>query len=124
VREQNPTRVQNPTTHAHEMKQDNTKQLTYLLATNEFRGLEDIEKAVKLVEEHEANKSLAAKVCHVDRSALRRALQAKKERRPWGVPGRSRNLTLAEEERLESLVDNEIKRKQPPSYKAFQDMVC
>jgi hypothetical protein len=95
-----------------------------LLSTSEFRELEDIEKAIKLHNEHQVSIRDAAATCGVKKSALERALKAVKEGRPWGVHGRPRLLSLVEEERLAFLVEEADEKQEPMTFRRFQEVVC
>ena len=55
----------------------------HLLTSLEFQGLRDIEKAVKLVRDHKAKKSVAIYLCKVSKSSLTTALNRNgNERKP------------------------------------------
>jgi hypothetical protein len=95
---------------------DDEKHFLNLLATQEFRILEKVEKAVKLVVEYGANKSLAARLCGAERFAVRRALIAVEEGREVGVIERPTLLTLKEEEQVVSVVTKNIEEKTPLKY--------
>ena len=68
------------------------REATCLRATAAYRGLEDVEKAVKMCNEEGISERVAAKACNVSRGAVERAKKAKKEGRDWGLTGRPRLL--------------------------------
>lgn len=108
---------------SHGTKEEKKGKLAYLLATQEFRGLEDIEKAVLLFTKHEASLRVASDLCGVTKGALERAVKAAKDGRDWGVVGRPRHLTLEEETRLAGLVAEADAKQDPLTFNRFQDMV-
>lgn len=104
------------------MQHDNN--IIYLLGTSEFRDLEPIEKALKLIKEHYVSQRQAAIACNVDRSAIQRALKAVKADRPIGVPGRPRALNPNEEKQLVQELDEADLKRKSMTFKQFQDKVC
>lgn len=59
-------------------KYNKFKQL--LLTSSEFHGLKDVDKAVKLVREHQARQSVAIYLCKVKKSTLRTTLKSIEKR--------------------------------------------
>jgi transposase len=94
-----------------------------LINTIEFRGLNSLKKAVKLVQEHEISQRQAATVCKVKRRAVQRALKASKEGRDIGVPGRPKLFTREEEEELIEIVDKAELEQKPLTFKQLQEKV-
>lgn len=91
------------------------------LAENDFRLLDPLEQAVRLVEEKICGQRQAVRVCKVKRTALQRALQASKEGRPVGVPGCSKSLTFKKEEQLVKEIDDADLRRKPLTFNQFQE---
>ncbi len=94
-----------------------------ILATSEYRRLDDLDRAVKLVEDGHMTQRKAAKACNVKRGALRRGLKTKKRGGVVGVSGRPRLMNPAEEEKLVSLLEDADNKKTPVKLSCFQDMV-
>lgn len=106
------------------MNNDNVKKAQRIARTVEYRGKNQMEKAIKLVNEEDIPVQIAAKATGVDRFALSRALKSKEEGREVGSVGRPRVLTQEEEDKLVSIVKEKIKNKTPLTYKQFKTMVC
>lgn len=95
-----------------------------LFATSEYRGLDELERAVKLVEDKHTSASEAARICGVSRAAVRRGIEAHKKGRDIGLTGRPRLLSPAEEKQLVNVLEEADQKKQPIKFEQFQDVVC
>jgi hypothetical protein len=104
--------------------EDHLQYLRRISRTSEFRGLEDIEKGVKLVREYGVRPTDAARAMQMDRSRIRRAVKAVDEGRKIGANGKPAILTPNEEAQLASIVKENIKKKTPLKYKEFKEAVC
>lgn len=106
------------------MKEEEQKKLKSISLGAEYRGLTNVEKAVKLVQEHSAKPTTAANAMGVEKNKLKRALKAVEEGRNMGVRGRPTLLQPEEEEVLVSIVKGKINQKTPPKFSEFTADVC
>lgn len=94
-----------------------------LLCTVDFRNLTPLEKAVKLVQNHEISQRCAGRVCKRGRRAIQCALKSSKKGDPIGVRGRHKIFNREEEEVLIAAVDEAELNQAPLSFKQLQDKV-
>jgi transposase len=91
--------------------------------TSEYRGLSQLEKGLKLIDEEGASLREAAEAVGITLSSLFRAKKARAENRDVGVPGRPRILNTKEEATLvQAIVDADIAGK-PLTYKRLREVV-
>jgi hypothetical protein len=99
------------------------QQLERILRRKEYRDLKPVEQGARLVVELKVGWSLAEEVTGASQRAIRRAIQAKEEGREVGQIGRPRSLTTEEEVELSKRVLQAIDKRDPLTYKEFQQQV-
>jgi len=95
-----------------------------LLSTSSYRELNQLERAMKLVEDDECSYRVAAKVCSVKKNQIESGIKAKRKGRAVGKVGRPHALTPAQEESVAKKLQEKIDKGLNPTFKEFTDMVC
>ena len=91
------------------------KEAKHLVLQSEFRVLTPHQRAVKLVDDHGATLRTAAQACHLSKSAVGRALSARKGNRTPGVDGRPNLLNKGELEELFEAIEEGWRQGTPCS---------
>lgn len=99
-------------------------EINHLLATNDFRQLDDVLKRVKLVLEYQASTRLVAKTLDLSRGQLRRAVKSWVTKGETGRNGRPPLLNAESSKSLAEWVEKSADRCTPVKFKAFQAKVC
>jgi transposase len=100
------------------------RKINRLLATNDFKSLSKIEKAVKLITQHDVSQRTVAKHLHLGRKQIRLAYKAHQEGREIAKKGRPALLNKKNTNDLLNWVGSKADQATPVNYKQFQDKVC
>ncbi len=93
-----------------------------IFGTNEYRGLNSVERAILLHEKEGISLPKAAEICSIHLSQLRRALRAKREGREIGVNGRPQHFNDVEEAKIVSYIRENIPQEKR-RYDVMQETV-
>ena len=94
-----------------------------ILTTSPYRNLNPVQQAVKLYSEEDLSQRQASSLAGVDRSALRRALEAKTQGRPIGRSGRPPVFDESEKENFLSWFQSRVDAGEKPDMNDAQQKV-
>ena len=103
---------------------ENERSASALRLTAAYRGLNNLQQALKMNEEEKVSTCVAAKVCKVTVGTLQHAKKAKAERRDIGVNGRPTLLSSKEELDLVKLIEEAEARQEHLTLEEVQLKVC
>ena len=95
-----------------------------ILSTIEFRQLNQVEKAVMLVNMYNVSERKAAELCNISCAAVGCGKEALKKGRLIGVVGRPQLLGDDSLEELKLWIEQQASKGSPVTYLQFQDKVC
>lgn len=97
--------------------------ISRILGTREYRGLSQVDKAIKLHDEQHVSYREAAALTGVSASAIFRAKKARAEDRQVGVRGRPKVLGNKGEDALVRYIKEADNNKRPMSFRKLRDKV-
>ena len=107
-----------------EAKVSKVSNARFLLRTSEFRALDPVARAIKLMHEHDVGRPTAAKLCAINENAIRRGIAALADGRLLHVHGRPNLLNEMQTDNFGKLLsERAAENGNEPNYKEAREMV-